>query len=154
MTHTTMKTQAPPLYTLPTPAQQHSTLLTVKRGGLALAVFFLLAGGWRLQMNQVEANTLKQRNAESLTRSVITARTKPGASSQQLVLPDAAVIRDNNLDHVFVETAPAHFELRPVRLGDREGDVRQILDGLKAGEKVVVEGGFHLNNERLRKELE
>ncbi len=71
-----------------------------------------------------------------------------------MVLPDSAVIRDNNLDHVFVETVPAHFELRPVRLGDREGDVRQILDGLKPGEKVVVEGGFHLNNERLRKELE
>lgn len=74
--------------------------------------------------------------------------------SQQLVLPTSAVIRDDNRDHVFVETAPAHFELRPVRLGDSEGDVRQILDGLKPGEKVVVEGGFHLNTERLRKELE
>jgi cobalt-zinc-cadmium efflux system membrane fusion protein len=74
--------------------------------------------------------------------------------SQQLVLPDSAVVRDNNLDYVFVETAPTRFELRPVRLGSREGDVRQLLDGLKSGEKIVVEGGFHLNNERLRKELE
>lgn len=73
---------------------------------------------------------------------------------QQLVLPDSAVIRDDNRDHVFVETAPGHFELRPVRLGDSEGEARQILDGLKPGEKIVVQGGFHLNNERLRKELE
>lgn len=74
--------------------------------------------------------------------------------SQQWVLPDSAVIRENNLDHVFVETAPARFELRPVRLGEGGGSVRQVLDGLKPGDKVVVEGGFHLNNERLRKELE
>lgn len=74
--------------------------------------------------------------------------------SQQLVLPDSAVIREDNRDHVFVQTGPAHFELRPVRLGESEGSARQILDGLKPGEKVVVDGGFHLNNERLRKELE
>jgi cobalt-zinc-cadmium efflux system membrane fusion protein len=73
---------------------------------------------------------------------------------QKLVLPDSAVIRDDNHDHVFVETAPAHFELRPIRLGDSESGVRPILDGLKQGEKVVIEGGFHLNTERLRKELE
>jgi cobalt-zinc-cadmium efflux system membrane fusion protein len=73
---------------------------------------------------------------------------------QQFVLPDSAVIREDNRDHVFVETAPGHFELRPVRLGDGEGAMRHILDGLKPGEKIVVEGGFHLNNERLRKELE
>lgn len=73
---------------------------------------------------------------------------------RQLVLPDSAVVRDGDRDHVFVETAPARFELRPVRLGDSEGGARQILDGLRPGEKVVVEGAFHLNNERLRKELE
>lgn len=74
--------------------------------------------------------------------------------SKQLLLPDSAVIRENNLDHVFVESAPAHFELRPVRLGEMEGNDRQVIEGLKAGDKVVVEGGYHLNNERLRKELE
>ena len=76
------------------------------------------------------------------------------AGSQQLVLPDSAVIRDDNMDHVFVETAPAHFELRRVRLGANEGNMRLVIGGLMAGEKVVVEGGFHLNTERQRKELE
>jgi cobalt-zinc-cadmium efflux system membrane fusion protein len=73
---------------------------------------------------------------------------------QQLVLPDSAVIRDDNHDYVFVETVPGHFVLRPVRLGDSEGETREILNGLKPGEKIVVEGGFHLNNERLRKDVE
>jgi len=76
------------------------------------------------------------------------------AGTQQLVLPDSAVVRDDNLDHVFVQTAPARFELRRVRLGASEGNLRLVIGGLKTGEKVVVEGGFHLNTERLRKELE
>lgn len=75
-------------------------------------------------------------------------------SSRELVLPDAAVVRDDNRDHVFVETAPGQFELRSVELGDRDGQVRRIRGGLTAGERVVVDGVFHLNNERLRKELE
>jgi cobalt-zinc-cadmium efflux system membrane fusion protein len=77
---------------------------------------------------------------------------KPGRRS--LVLPDSAVIREDDLDHVFVESSPRRFELRQVRLGDGEGGLQPILDGVSAGERVVVEGAFHLNNERLRKELE
>jgi cobalt-zinc-cadmium efflux system membrane fusion protein len=71
-----------------------------------------------------------------------------------LVLPDSAVVREGDRDHVFVQTKPRHFELRAVRLGEAKGAERPILDGLRVGEQVVVEGAFHLNNERLRKELE
>ncbi len=71
-----------------------------------------------------------------------------------LVVPDSAVIRDENRDHVFVQIAPTKFELRPVQLGEDEGGVRPVISGLKQGEQVVTDGGFHLNNERLRKELE
>ncbi|MFZ4703708.1 MAG: efflux RND transporter periplasmic adaptor subunit [Candidatus Methylumidiphilus sp.] len=71
-----------------------------------------------------------------------------------LVLPDSAVIREDNKDHVYVQTASNQFALRPVQLGEDEGGVRPIISGLKSGEKVVTDGGFHLNNERLRKELE
>ena len=71
-----------------------------------------------------------------------------------LVVPDSAVIRDDNKDYVFVQTTPNTFDLRPVQLGEDEGGVRPIVSGLKMGDKVVIDGGFHLNNERLRKELE
>ena len=71
----------------------------------------------------------------------------------ELVVPDSAVIRVNDSDHVFVETAPEEFELRPVQLGIRDGNVRRVISGLKSGDRVVVEGSFHLNSERLRKDL-
>lgn len=75
------------------------------------------------------------------------------AGVRELVVPDSAAIRENGRDHVFVETAPYRFELRPVGLGEAEDGVRPVLTGLKAGERIVTEGAFHLNNERLRKEL-
>jgi len=71
-----------------------------------------------------------------------------------LALPDSAIVRDNDQDHVFVEVAPQRFGLRRVRLGDPEENRYPVLSGLQPGERVVVEGAFHLNNERLRKELE
>ncbi|MDD2725383.1 MAG: efflux RND transporter periplasmic adaptor subunit [Methylovulum sp.] len=77
---------------------------------------------------------------------------KPGR--QELVLPDAAVVRVDDHDHVFVQTTADEFTLKPVKLGNRDGNIRRVLGGLQSGEKVVVEGGFHLNNERQRKELE
>jgi cobalt-zinc-cadmium efflux system membrane fusion protein len=77
---------------------------------------------------------------------------KPG--SQALVVPSEAVIRDNDKDYVFVQIAPARFELRPVRLGRETGDTREVLQGLKSGESIVTGGAFHLNNERLRSTLE
>ncbi|MBT9097605.1 efflux RND transporter periplasmic adaptor subunit [Methylovulum psychrotolerans] len=74
-------------------------------------------------------------------------------STQELALPDSAIIRVDDRDHVFVQTAPDEFTLKPVKLSARNGAVRQVLDGLQQGEKVVIEGGFHLNSERQRKEL-
>jgi cobalt-zinc-cadmium efflux system membrane fusion protein len=77
---------------------------------------------------------------------------KQGAAA--LVVPGSAVVREDDIDHVFVETGAGRYELRKVDLGTAKGDVRPVLNGVKSGDKVVVEGAFHLNNERLRKELE
>jgi cobalt-zinc-cadmium efflux system membrane fusion protein len=49
-----------------------------------------------------------------------------------------------------VQTAPNTYLLRAVSLGDDMGEKRVVLKGLRPGEKVVVEGAFHLNNERKR----
>lgn len=77
---------------------------------------------------------------------------KPGA--QTLIVPGEAVVRENDRDYVFVQTESNRFELREVRLGREEGQQLPLLEGLKAGELIVVKGAFHLNNERLRSTLE
>jgi cobalt-zinc-cadmium efflux system membrane fusion protein len=78
--------------------------------------------------------------------------TKPG--SQALVAPDQALVREDDQDYVFVQIAPTLFEMRAVRLGREENAGRLVLEGLKSGERIVVNGAFHLNNERLRGTLE
>ena len=50
----------------------------------------------------------------------------------------------------FVQTAGDTFELREVELGGEYGDIRVLLSGLRPDEKIVLDGAFHLNNERKR----
>jgi len=70
-----------------------------------------------------------------------------------LALPESAVVLEDGRENVFVEEAPGRYRLRPVKLGDLHMGLRRVIDGVKRDEKVVVEGGFHLNNERKRAEL-
>ena len=68
-----------------------------------------------------------------------------------LALPAAAVVREGNRDHVFVQAKAGLFHLRPVTLGPESNNgLRPVLGGLSEGEPVVVDGAFHLNNERNR----
>ncbi|MDD2547434.1 MAG: efflux RND transporter periplasmic adaptor subunit [Burkholderiaceae bacterium] len=77
-----------------------------------------------------------------------------GSPQTALALPTGAVVRENDRDHVFVQTGTYRFRLTPVELGAASGGLRPVLKGPNAGEPIVVEGAFHLNNERKRAELE
>jgi cobalt-zinc-cadmium efflux system membrane fusion protein len=77
------------------------------------------------------------------------------AGRQVMVVPAAAVVRENNRDHVYVQSATNVFVLTPVDLGPpADGDVRPVVKGLEAGQRIVVNGAFHLNNERRKQELQ
>jgi cobalt-zinc-cadmium efflux system membrane fusion protein len=95
------------------------------------------------------SNTERQLKPAMLATMLIQA-----AAVERIVVPAEAVVREDNADHVFVETAPRSYRLTPVRLGPEGGGQRPVLDGLKAGERIVAAGAFHLNTERKRKELE
>lgn len=77
-----------------------------------------------------------------------------GATQRQLAVPNVAVVRENDRDHVYVKTGDGTYRLTPVELGAASGALRPVLKGLSEGTDVVVEGAFHLNNERKRAELE
>ncbi|MBS1799533.1 MAG: efflux RND transporter periplasmic adaptor subunit [Acidobacteria bacterium] len=71
-----------------------------------------------------------------------------GHTDKKLTVPNAAVVREDNKDCVFVQIAPEKFILREVSLGEEENDRRVVLDGVKPNERIVTEGAFHLNNQR------
>ncbi|MGB9355577.1 MAG: efflux RND transporter periplasmic adaptor subunit [Azonexus sp.] len=72
----------------------------------------------------------------------------------RMVIAASAVVRENDEDHVFIAEPEDAYRLVPVRLGPAQGGQRVVLSGLKGQERVVIDGAFHLNNERNRQALE
>jgi len=73
---------------------------------------------------------------------------------RELVIPVAAVVRESNKDYVYVQAAKDRFQLREVTLGAEHGEVRVLCGGLRDGETIVLDGAFHLNNERKKASLQ
>ncbi|ADJ27118.1 efflux RND transporter periplasmic adaptor subunit [Nitrosococcus watsonii] len=94
-------------------------------------------------------NPQRQIRPNMLASIVIHTRATP-----ELVVPAQAIVRQGREDFVFVQNDPRHFTLRPVKLGPNGGEFRGVVSGLTVGEPIVVEGAFHLNNERLRRNLD
>jgi cobalt-zinc-cadmium efflux system membrane fusion protein len=73
------------------------------------------------------------------------------AGAPQLTVPVDAVQRIGERTIVFVPTADAgRFQIRDVQLGDDFSGVRVVLNGLAAGDRVVVKGGFTLKSQLLK----
>ena len=112
--------------------------------------------------NQVEAasRTLEVRIAVDNTDG----RLKPGMFADveivTTVLENVLQISDRSLQTegeeqiVFVAQGDNKFEKRVVKLGLEQQHRVQVLDGLKAGDKVVTEGSFILKSELLKGEME
>ena len=76
------------------------------------------------------------------------------SSPDVLSVPLAAVQDGPSGTMVFVQREPGTFEPRPIKLGNEEGDVIRVLDGVKAGEQVVTKGSFALKSEMERHKIE
>ena len=77
-----------------------------------------------------------------------------GQTTSVLTVPSDAVQQINGQDIVFVRTAPDRFTVRPVRVGSTADGKTPVLEGLKAGEQVVVHGSFTLKSHLLRSTME
>ena len=64
-----------------------------------------------------------------------------------IVVPVTALMDTGRRQVVWVESQPGMFEPRDVKVGAREGDLVQILSGVKAGEKVASSGGYLIDSE-------
>jgi len=66
-------------------------------------------------------------------------------STTGLLAPVSAVLRDEeNLPFVYVADPGGGFARRHVTLGPRTGEQYDILEGLKAGDRIVVDGALFL----------
>jgi cobalt-zinc-cadmium efflux system membrane fusion protein len=105
-----------------------------------------------------ETRTVRARmnlaNADGLFKpAMLASMLISGKPQKRQVVPAAAIVREENRDFLFVQTGGHAYQLRPVSVGAEHEGRRVLLDGLRDGEKIVVEGAFHLNNERKRRAL-
>ncbi len=66
--------------------------------------------------------------------------------SRQPAVPENAVVRDGDAFVLFVAQSDRRFARRVVEIGRQSGGWIEILDGVEAGEPVVVEGAFLLKS--------
>ena len=78
-----------------------------------------------------------------------TRRFPVGEGKPVLLVPSDAVQQVNGQDVVFVRTAPDRFAVRPVSVGETSGGKTPILEGIKAGDTIVVRGSFILKSQLL-----
>ena len=63
-----------------------------------------------------------------------------GGSAMGPVVPLSAIVDDNGQEVVYVQAEGEAFERRPLKLGIRDGDEVEVLEGLRPDERVVTRG--------------
>lgn len=61
-----------------------------------------------------------------------------------IVIPLSSVVDEDGQPVAYVELEGELFERRPLKLGTRQGDRVQVLEGLAAGDRVVTRGAYNI----------
>ncbi|RZT36414.1 efflux RND transporter periplasmic adaptor subunit [Cupriavidus agavae] len=104
------------------------------------------------QSRTVLVRTEVENKGGALKPAMLASMLIAGKPVDTLVVPGSAVVRDGNDEQVYVETAPGQYRLTRVKLGSESDGMRVVQGGIKSGDRIVVEGAFHLDNERKRLE--
>jgi len=67
-----------------------------------------------------------------------------GSASQNTMIPVNALLEDYGSYSVIVQLSGESFERRPVKIGKRNGENVEILEGLQVGEVVVTNGAYQV----------
>ncbi len=88
-------------------------------------------------------------NRDGRLKPAMFARVSLLADADKLAfrVPNAALVSDGLYSYVFVEQSPGVLKKRRVSLAAQEPDYSYIVDGLRAGERVVTSGALLLNSE-------
>ncbi len=83
-----------------------------------------------------------------------TVRVYQAPNPTALTVPLAAVQKGRGGTILFVRRGPDEYEVRGVTVGQEQGEVVTITDGVRDGEQVVTKGSFALKSEMERHKIE
>lgn len=72
----------------------------------------------------------------------VQAQVFAGGAREAAAIPASSVLDEGGMAVVFLQVGGESFERRTVRLGAREGDWVEVLDGLTPGQRVVSRGAY------------
>lgn len=72
----------------------------------------------------------------------VRAQVFAGGVRDAIAIPASSVLDEGGMSVVYVMTGGESFERRQVRLGARDGDWVEVLDGLTPGQRVVSRGAY------------
>lgn len=105
------------------------------------------------QTRTVRVGAVLDNRDQRLKPSMLMTMLVEGRSSDRQVVPSAAVVRENDADHVFVEVSDEVFRLTPVTLEPEREGLRPLVRPLPEGVRIATDGAFHLNNARAQRAL-
>ncbi len=76
--------------------------------------------------------------------SIIEIYLKSSTIADAMVVPVSALIEEQGIFYVYVQTAGESFQKREVKLGASDGLNVQILSGIVENERVVTKGGYQI----------
>jgi len=85
--------------------------------------------------------------------ATVTIDAKSAQTQKAILVPDEAVLMDGEERFVFVRTGPDTFEKKEIKPGRIFGKRVEVVEGLVAGDQVVVQGAFTLKSELKKDEL-
>lgn len=84
------------------------------------------------------------RNAQLKAGMFVRAQVFTATTQRGIVMPFSSVVDEDGQPVAYVELEGELFERRPLKLGTRQGDLVQILEGLKVGDRVVTRGAYNI----------
>jgi membrane fusion protein, heavy metal efflux system len=92
------------------------------------------------------------RNPDGALRANMFARAEISLANAKptVMVPSPAVQRAKGVAIVFVRLAPDQYEARRVKLGLTQGELVEVVEGVKPGEVVATRGSFLLKTETLK----
>jgi RND family efflux transporter MFP subunit len=84
------------------------------------------------------------RNGQLKSGMFVRAQVFTATIQRGLVIPLSSVVDEDGQPVAYVELEGELFERRPLKLGTRQGDLVQILEGLQVGDRVVTRGAYNI----------
>jgi membrane fusion protein, heavy metal efflux system len=119
--------------------------LASARGKLQPLQGKLLHGGLEVDPDTRSVSLLydvENRDGRLKPGAALTLHLETSRSEEAVAIPVSAVVDEEARPIVFVQMSGETFQKRSLRLGIRDGDWVQVLDGVAAGERVVTKEAY------------